>query len=136
MISGVVVDMRLRNNARSVTWYRAVNKVWSKLPHYYYLRIAALANVTLPLPFQPRLADAPLYIAFGNRLQLSSRTHLHSVADGSMAEEDFSEKLQDLSDLELATLICLTNHEHCIIDTDPGLLDDLVLELRLVSLIT
>ena len=50
-----------------------------------------------------------------------------------MADEELLDKVQDLSDLELATLLCLTSQEHCIISTDPEALDDLVQELRLVS---
>lgn len=50
-----------------------------------------------------------------------------------MADEKLLDKVQDLSDLELAALLCLTNQEHCIIDTDPAAMDDLVQELRLVG---
>jgi hypothetical protein len=50
-----------------------------------------------------------------------------------MAEEALLEKVHNLSDLELAALLCLANQEHCIIDTVPGAVDDLVHELRLVS---
>jgi hypothetical protein len=51
-----------------------------------------------------------------------------------MAEETLLDKISNLSDLELAALLCLTNQEHCIIDTDPDAVQDLVQELRLVSL--
>jgi hypothetical protein len=47
-----------------------------------------------------------------------------------MAEEVLLDKISNLSDLEL---LCLTNEEHCIIDTDPDSVQDLVHELRLVS---
>ncbi|CZR57192.1 uncharacterized protein PAC_07081 [Phialocephala subalpina] len=50
-----------------------------------------------------------------------------------MAEESLINKVQDLSDLELATLICLVAQEHCIIDTEPDALDNLVQELELVA---
>jgi hypothetical protein len=49
-----------------------------------------------------------------------------------MAEEALLDKISNLSDLELAALLCLTNEEHCIIDTDPDSVEDLVHELRLV----
>ena len=49
-----------------------------------------------------------------------------------MAYEALLDKVQDLSDLELAALICLVVGEHCIIDTEPDALDQLVLELQLV----
>lgn len=49
-----------------------------------------------------------------------------------MAEEAILDKISNLSDLELAALLCLTNQEHCIIDTDPDDVQDLVQELRLV----
>ena len=51
-----------------------------------------------------------------------------------MADEGLLDKVQDLSDLELAALLCLTNQEHCIIDTDTEAVDDLVQELRMVCL--
>ncbi|KUJ22070.1 uncharacterized protein LY89DRAFT_704774 [Mollisia scopiformis] len=50
-----------------------------------------------------------------------------------MAEESLISKVQNLSDLELAALICLVTQEHCIIDTEPDILDDLVQELELVA---
>lgn len=51
-----------------------------------------------------------------------------------MADETLIEKVHELSDLELAALICLVAQEHCIIDTEPDALDDLVQELQLVGL--
>lgn len=50
-----------------------------------------------------------------------------------MADSALLKKIQDLSDLELATLLCFTNQEHCIIDTEPEAIDDLADELKLVS---
>jgi hypothetical protein len=50
-----------------------------------------------------------------------------------MAKGVLLHKIHDLSDLELAVLLSLTAQEHCIIDTEPGSLDELVHELRLVS---
>ena len=52
-----------------------------------------------------------------------------------MADELLVGKIHDLSDLELAVLICLVAKEHCIIDTEPDALDELVDELELVSVI-
>jgi hypothetical protein len=49
-----------------------------------------------------------------------------------MAEQNLLHKVHDLSDLELATLICLVAQEHCIIDTDEESIDELVQELELV----
>ena len=49
-----------------------------------------------------------------------------------MADDQLLDKIHDLSDLELATLLCLTNNEHCIIDAEPEALEDVVQELRLV----
>jgi len=51
-----------------------------------------------------------------------------------MADETLLDRVRDLSNLELAALICLVAQEHCIIDTEPDALDDLVLELELVWL--
>jgi|HubBroStandDraft_4_1064222.scaffolds.fasta_scaffold388966_2 hypothetical protein len=50
-----------------------------------------------------------------------------------MAKGALLHKVHDLSDLELAVLLSLTAQEHCIIDTKPDSLEDLVHELRLVS---
>lgn len=55
-----------------------------------------------------------------------------AVIAGLMADEILLDKVHDLSDLELAALICLVAQEHCIIDTEPSGLDDLVQELELV----
>lgn len=43
------------------------------------------------------------------------------------------EKVQTLSDLELAVLVCLVAEQHCIIQTEEQLLDNVKEELRLVS---
>ncbi|KMU81990.1 hypothetical protein CISG_09476 [Coccidioides immitis RMSCC 3703] len=45
------------------------------------------------------------------------------------------DKLEDLSDLEIALLLCLVSQEHGIIDTDPEAIDDLGRELSLVWVI-
>jgi len=71
-------------------------------------------------------------------VQVAATRHTASIVDflcfpNAMADEELLDKVQDLSDLELAALLCLTAQEHCIIDTEPGVLDDLVLELQLVS---
>ncbi|KAH8668170.1 hypothetical protein BGZ60DRAFT_45069 [Tricladium varicosporioides] len=50
-----------------------------------------------------------------------------------MANESLIDKVHDLSDLELAALICLVAKEHCIIDTEPVALDELVQELELIA---
>ena len=50
-----------------------------------------------------------------------------------MAENAITTKVQELSNLELAAVLCLSAKQHCIIDTEPDALDDLVHELRLVS---
>ena len=51
-----------------------------------------------------------------------------------MADKTSLDKVHDLSDLELAAMICLVAREHCIIDTEPDSIDDLVQELELVRL--
>jgi hypothetical protein len=43
------------------------------------------------------------------------------------------EKVQTLSDLELAVLVCLVAEQHCIIETERQLLDTVESELKLVS---
>ncbi|PVH89702.1 hypothetical protein DL98DRAFT_401530 [Cadophora sp. DSE1049] len=50
-----------------------------------------------------------------------------------MADETLLEKVHELSDLELAALICLVAQEHCIIDTEPDAIEDLAQELQLVA---
>ena len=49
-----------------------------------------------------------------------------------MADDALLEKIHELSDLELAALLCFVAQEHCIIDTEPDALDELVQELELV----
>ncbi|KAK4203342.1 hypothetical protein QBC40DRAFT_318038 [Triangularia verruculosa] len=50
-----------------------------------------------------------------------------------MADEQLLDKIQSLSDLELATLLCLVAREHCLIGTLPDYVDELAEELRLVA---
>jgi hypothetical protein len=50
----------------------------------------------------------------------------------AMDFSDFVNNVQDLSDLELATLLCLIAKEHCIFETSDELIDDLASELALV----
>jgi hypothetical protein len=42
------------------------------------------------------------------------------------------ERVQNLSDLELATLLCLIAKQHCCIEVEDELVDDLAQELALV----
>lgn len=51
---------------------------------------------------------------------------------GTMADAEVLFKIDDLSDLEIAVLLSLIAREHCIVDTEPELMDDLLSELRLV----
>jgi len=44
-----------------------------------------------------------------------------------------TEKVQSLSDLELAVLICLVADQHCIIEAEKQLTRDVLEELKLVS---
>ncbi|KAK4171568.1 hypothetical protein QBC36DRAFT_391043 [Triangularia setosa] len=50
-----------------------------------------------------------------------------------MADERLLDKIQSLSDLELATLLCLVAREHCLIGTLPDYVEELAEELRLVA---
>ena len=45
---------------------------------------------------------------------------------------DIVERVQNFSDLELATLLCLIAKQHCRIEVDDDLVDDLAQELALV----
>jgi hypothetical protein len=49
-------------------------------------------------------------------------------------EDQLAAKVQALSDLELAVLICLVADQHCIIESDLNQLNDIEKELKLVSL--
>jgi hypothetical protein len=49
-----------------------------------------------------------------------------------MAGDALLDKVHSLSDIELAVLLCLIAQEHCIIDTQPEALEELVQELDLV----
>ncbi|KAH8812060.1 hypothetical protein F5884DRAFT_784265 [Xylogone sp. PMI_703] len=50
-----------------------------------------------------------------------------------MADDILLTKIHDLSDLELATLICLVAQEHCVITTDTDAIDDVAQELQLIA---
>jgi hypothetical protein len=50
-------------------------------------------------------------------------------------EDRIAIKVQALSDLELAVLVCLVADQHCIIETHSDLMDDVEAELQLVNLI-
>lgn len=52
-----------------------------------------------------------------------------------MEAPDVADKIHELSDLELATLLCLIANEHCIITTENDNLNELEQELQLVSLL-
>lgn len=49
------------------------------------------------------------------------------------SEDRITEKVQSLSDLELAVLICLVADQHCIIEAERLLTRDVLEELKLVS---
>ena len=49
-----------------------------------------------------------------------------------MDDRSLSEQIHNLSDLELANLLCLIADQHCIINTDEESLDTLADELQLV----
>ncbi|KAF2848062.1 hypothetical protein T440DRAFT_175715 [Plenodomus tracheiphilus IPT5] len=46
---------------------------------------------------------------------------------------EIADKVQSLGDLELATLICLVAEQHCIIEAEEELIDDVEAELKLVA---
>jgi len=46
----------------------------------------------------------------------------------------FLDGIHDLTDLELAVLLCLTARQHCLLETRDDLIDDLASELALVRL--
>lgn len=51
-------------------------------------------------------------------------------------DDRIANKVQALSDLELAALICLVAEQHCIIEAEEGLLYDVGKEIKLVREIT
>lgn len=48
------------------------------------------------------------------------------------SREHIADKVQALSDIELAALLCLVTDQHCIIEGDEHSLDELDQEIRLV----
>ncbi|KAM3518460.1 hypothetical protein NHJ13051_008166 [Beauveria bassiana] len=50
-----------------------------------------------------------------------------------MADNGLIDKVHDLSDLELAVLLCLISREHCLISTPASAIDSLMLELQLIA---
>ncbi|KAI9878614.1 MAG: hypothetical protein M1830_000381 [Pleopsidium flavum] len=57
---------------------------------------------------------------------------LQFVQWAMMDHSDLIDKIHELSDLELATLLCLIANQHCIIETDKDALDELEQELQLI----
>ena len=55
------------------------------------------------------------------------------MATIEMELQYFVDHVQDLSDLELAMLLCLIAKQHCLVETPDDLIDDLASELALVS---
>lgn len=53
-----------------------------------------------------------------------------------MEDGELHEKLEELTDLEIAILLSLVAKQHCIIDTEEDAIDDLEKELRLVCAIS
>lgn len=49
-----------------------------------------------------------------------------------MADDTLLDKVHDLSDLELAILLCLVSREHGLLSTPAHAIDDLIQELQLV----
>jgi len=49
------------------------------------------------------------------------------------ADDQLALKVQALSDLELAVLLCLVAEQHCIIEAERGSTSDVAEELRLVN---
>lgn len=47
--------------------------------------------------------------------------------------EGLASKVRELSDLELATLLCLVAKQHCLFESEEGLLDDVANELALIA---
>ena len=59
--------------------------------------------------------------------------HKSHVAASGMDFQHLINRVPDLSDLELATLLCLVAKQHCIVETVDELIDDLASELALVG---
>ena len=73
---------------------------------------------------------ARLFRTCGKRLLLRS---LRAKQISSMSNmEGVVAKVQSLSDLELATLLCLVAKQHCLIETEEDVIDDLSQEVALV----
>lgn len=51
-----------------------------------------------------------------------------------MDPQSLVERVQELNDVELATLLCLIAGQHCIVHTEPESLDALEQELQLVRI--
>ena len=81
------------------------------------------------VPLRPTLEE-PRPRSFGLRPQWPAEY----LPDCTMADESLYEKIHDLSDLELALLLCFIAKEHCLISTPPDDLDDLIQELQAVGI--
>ena len=61
------------------------------------------------------------------------QAHASSGQPSTMERSPLVERVQDLTDLELAILLSLVAGEHCIIQTESSVLESLEHELRLVQ---
>jgi len=77
------------------------------------------------------LTRQPAQPTFQYRAELL-RNRRSSCLSIAMDISDFVDNVQDLSDLELATLLCLIAKEHCLFETADEFMDDLASELALV----
>jgi hypothetical protein len=85
-----------------------------------------LSLASFSLPFRTES------VSLVSRSHNPNRPNQICSSDGSMADGQLLQKIHELSDLELAALLCLITQEHCIIDTEPDALHDVVHELKLV----
>ena len=51
-----------------------------------------------------------------------------------MSADTTAQRAQNLTDIELAVLLCLISHQHCMIESEGEAIDALVDELQLVSI--
>lgn len=64
---------------------------------------------------------------------MAASPNLEKIAEvANMDLDDIVAKVQCLSDLELATLLCLIAKQHCLVQTEEALIDDVSQELALV----
>jgi hypothetical protein len=99
-----------------------------------------LSNTLTPAPIPNKQGPCSSSVMADRSHDHRFFTHQHApnpkislTNDMEETEDHIAIKVQALGDLELAVLICLVAEQHCIIEAEKNLINDVGEELQLVS---